>query len=353
MKIWFDILSPKQLFLFTSVADEVKKFSHKVFLTSRKYVQLDDLIDGAFGNWKIAKIGRWGGRSLESKLKASIERMSALLDYVLEIDPDVCLSSGSPEAARICYGLGIPHLIISDTPHSPINRLSAPLSEKILTPWVIPREEWIEAGAREESIVRYKSLDPCFWLRRLDLDKRVLRKLGLEEGKYVFLRMPETQASYLKASDESFIEVINFLAEKIGNMRLVVSCRYPEQSKLMRKSLRKENVTIIDELLPGPSIIFYSAFFIGGGGTMTQEAALLGIPSISIYPHKLPTVLDFLRRRMLIVRCEDPRELADLSLRILTNVDEVKKEWKRRAEDLWKLMEDPMKVVLRELGNLS
>ncbi|MCD6535826.1 MAG: hypothetical protein J7K49_02180 [Thaumarchaeota archaeon] len=58
MKVWCDILSPKQLFLFTSVAKRFREIGYKVYLTSRHYVQLNGLIDGAFREWRILKIGR-------------------------------------------------------------------------------------------------------------------------------------------------------------------------------------------------------------------------------------------------------------------------------------------------------
>ena len=86
---------------------------------------------------------------------------------------------------------------------------------------------------------------------------------------------------------------------------------------------------------------------------MTQEAALLGVPTISIYPKKLPTVLEFLRKKKLIQHSTNPIELAEVVRKMLANIDEVKKVWRRRAEKLWEIMEDPMKVIMRELETLT
>jgi len=351
MKIWCDILSPKQLFLFTSIGRVLREIGHKVYLTSRHYVQLNGLIDTMFKEWRIPKIGRWGGGSLVEKLKASVERTSMLLDHVIELDPDLCISSGSPEAARICYGLGIPHFMISDTPHSPVNPLTAPLSKAILTPWVIPKEEWLRAGAREELIRYYRALDPCFWLKEFKPDEKVLERLGLEKGQYVFMRMPESKAAYLKSNDERLLELAKLLAQKLDNKKLVISCRYPEQLKAARELLQLNNVKIIGELLPGPSLTYYSMLFVGGGGTMTQEAALLGVPTISIYPQRLPTVLEFLERKGLVIRCETAEDLVRVFADLLGRIGEVKEEWEEKARDLWRSMEDPMEVLLQVLRN--
>jgi len=352
MRIWLDALSPKQLFLFTSIAQRLRTSGHDVWITSRRYVQLDGLIESIFKDWDIIQVGEWGGGGLEGKLRASINRMNLLLEKVLSAKPDLCFSSGSPEASRICYGLRIPHYIISDTPHSPVNRLSAPLSRKIFTPWVIPRREWVEAGARKESISYYKALDPCFWLRDFKPDRGILDQLNVEEGEYILFRMPETQASYLREADEPFLRFVDKLAEEFAG-KIIVSCRYREQSEFARKVLRKSNIQILDKLFPGASITYYSILFIGGGGTMTQEAALLGVPTISIYPKKLPTVLGFLKKKKLIQHSTNPIELAEVARKMLAKIDEVKKVWKRRAEKLWKIMEDPMRVIMRELETLT
>lgn len=353
MRVWCDILSPKQLFLFTSIGKRLIEIGHEVYLTARHYVQLNGLIDGAFKEWRISKIGEWGGGSLPGKLRASVERTLLLLNHITDTNPDLCFSSGSPEAARICYGLGIPHIMVSDTPHSPVNPLSAPISKFVLTPWVIPREEWVRAGAREESIRHYRALDPCFWLRDFKPDRNVLDKLDLNEGEYILVRMPESMAAYLESDDESFIGLIKAIAQKLSDTTLVVSCRYLEQFENARNLLQLRNVKVLSDLVPGPSLIYYSSLFLGGGGTMTQEAALLGIPTISIYPQKLPTVLEFLRGAGLIIRCEFVEDLPHILMDLLGEIDVIKNEWGNRARALWEEMEDPMDVLLRTLNELA
>jgi len=352
MKIWMDILTPKQLLLFTSIAKRLKDIGHDLLLTSRRYVQLDELIDSIYKGYDIIRVGEWGGKGLAGKLTASIERMKPLLKQVLSQNPDLCISSGSPEAARIAYGLRIPHFLISDTPHSPVNRLTAPLSEQVLTPWVIPFREWVEAGADRRRIARYKALDPCFWLRELKPDEKVLEELALEKRRYILFRMPETKAAYLDARDESFVKLLMRLGEMADELEIVALCRYREQAELARRLLG-DKVKVVDRLIPGPSLTAYSALFIGGGGTMTQEAALLGVPAISVYPGKLPTVLRFLEKRRLVVYCSNMSDVKEELGKMLDDLEKVRRLWEKRSERLWKVMEDPFQVVLEKVEVLS
>jgi len=349
MRIWFDILSPKQLFLFTSLAKTLKDLGHEPIITSRHYIQLDDLLERISRDWNVAKIGSWGGGTLEGKLRASINRLGKLLDHIIKLKPDIAFSSGSVEASRISYGLGIPHILISDTPHSPVNRLVAPISEKVLTPWIISDDEWIDAGAHPKKIRHYKALDPCFWLRDFTPSRDQLRELRLKEGEYILLRMPETMASYLRMRDEQFLNFIENLVKILDELKLVILCRYREQSRIIRRSLKDEKVLVIDKPIFGQSLIYYSSIFIGGGGTMTQEAALLGVPTISIYPKELPTAIKFLVENGLILYYSNTEQLLRGIRKIIGERDVMRDESKAKAENLWKIMEDPKKRVIEEV----
>jgi len=346
MKFWFDILTPKQLLLFTSLAEILLKEGHEVFLTSRSYEQLNDFLDGYFGEWGIRRYGRFGGARLDEKLRASIERLGELLTPILEEKPDVAISSGSPEASRIAYGLGFPHILISDSPHSPVNPLSAPLSVKVLTPWIIPIEEWGKSGARR--VKKYRALDPYFWLRNFEPSRELLEELGLREREYVLLRLPESYAAYLKISDEELLEELRSLPELLSPLKLVVMTRYRRQRELAEKILGSETI-ILSKLVPGASLIYYSDFFVGGGGTMTQEAAMLGVPAYSIYPGKLPTVLRFLVKRGLVRRFKRVSSFLKNVPRIIRNADELRRDAGKKSRRLWELMRNPEKEVVREL----
>ena len=82
---------------------------------------------------------------------------------------------------------------------------------------------------------------------------------------------------------------------------------------------------------------------------MTQEAALLGVPAISIYPKKLPTAIKFLVENGLVLYYPDPERLSRDFGRILEERDSMREECKARAESLWRIMEDPKKRVIEEV----
>ena len=127
MKIWFDILTPKQILFLGSLADYLKKKGFQLFLTSRNYREAIELAE--MKDLDIIRVGRHGGNSLEGKLLYSCYRTTKLAQMINKKEIDLLVSFSSVEAARVAFGLSIPHLCISDSTHAEaVSRLTIPLS---------------------------------------------------------------------------------------------------------------------------------------------------------------------------------------------------------------------------------
>ncbi|MDJ0270035.1 MAG: DUF354 domain-containing protein [Aigarchaeota archaeon] len=340
MLVWIDILTPKQFWFFTSLEKRLKALGLDVMLTSRRYEQVLPLIE-AVGRDDIIIVGEYGGGSLEGKLRASIARSMELAEHIINSAPALAVSSGSPEAARIAYGLAIPHILASDTPHSPVNSLCAPLSRRIFTPWIIGKTPWTKYGVRPRSITLYRGLDPIAWLDEMPHDKSVLRQYDLRENNYIVIRGSEFKAAYLGEEYlTQFIELVRKLAEVSAGYDVVVMPRYGDEVKRLEDVL-DSSVKIVKKPVVGSAILRYSSSFIGGGGTMTQEAALMGVPVFSIYPKKLPEVISFLIRQGLVKRPRNVPSLVQEVKRILRDVDYFKERYTRLARRIRETMRNP------------
>lgn len=157
MKIWIDVLTPKQVNFFAPLYRRLHSKGHKVTLTTRDYREANQTL--ATLRIDATRIGRHGGSDPRKKLTSSTKRIEKLIPFVDKVNPDVCISFSSPEAARVSFGMGVPHLCVSDSPHAEaVSRLTVPLSKRIFTPSVIPKEAWTRYGIAEENIVQYKAL---------------------------------------------------------------------------------------------------------------------------------------------------------------------------------------------------
>ena len=126
-RIWIDALTPKQaLFANAMFKGAPKKFEIKI--TTRNYSELNKFLSHQGLNY--TSIGSHGGGGLKEKLAASVSRESDLIEFASSTKFDYSFSFLSPEAARVSFGLGIPHFVCSDSPHAwAPSKLSVPLSE--------------------------------------------------------------------------------------------------------------------------------------------------------------------------------------------------------------------------------
>ena len=156
MKIWFDVLTPKQLLFFEPMIKRIKK-NHTVLCTSRDYQQVTQL--AKIRGLKLIIVVKHGGSRRHDKLNASLHRAKSLSLRIKGFSPDITISFCSPEAARVSYGLDITHICFSDSPHATaVMRLVIPLVQKLLIPWIIPKKEFTKFGINIKDVISYRSI---------------------------------------------------------------------------------------------------------------------------------------------------------------------------------------------------
>jgi len=326
---------------------------HDVLRTTRHYREVNELLE--LKGIEAINIGRHGGPTLEGKLEANTRRILRLIDLVTKYKPNVAVSASSPEAARVAFGLGVPHICLSDSPHAEaVCRLTIPLSRKLITPKIIPQKAWRKFGATPEMIVQYDALDPIVWIRPLHFDPHILEQLNLDPGKPIItFRAEEAFAAYLLGivtdKEPVILPVIKNLMDKLGDdAQFVALPRYGEQVPALRTGL-SNRLIIPKTAVDGPSLLACTSIFIGAGGTMTTEAALLGVPTISCYPGEPTLVEKYLVKQNLVFRATAPKEVAKKALQLISQIDSFRKIHQEKAKALIAQMEDPIKVITRTL----
>jgi predicted glycosyltransferase len=347
MRVWIDALTPKHALFFDPLYRDLSRDGHDLLITTRTYREAVEALRLRRLPFRI--VGEHGGGSRYGKLLASGQRVVKLAQLIERWRPDTAISFSSPEAARVAFGLGVPHIAVNDSPHSwLVARLSIPLSRYVCSPWIIRRRVWLDFGARPDGIVPYRALDPAAWLKRFKPNPAVLRQLDLKRDKpIILLRTEESFASYLegKASDKA--PVIGPITQEIlrwkVDAQIVISTRYGLQAPVLRQKFGRR-VRIVDHVIDATSLLYYSTFFIGSGGTMTVEAALLGRPAISCFPGEKPLYIKYLEKEGLVRTIQSSREIASRVVRTLASEEE-REEQQRRGTKLLQEMEDPVRVI--------
>lgn len=353
-KIMIDILTPKHALFFNYLSKRLVRRGCDVLFTTRRYSEVEGMVN--FLKIDTRVIGRHGGVNLFGKLLAYSERVRLLANLVKREHPSLILSGGSPEAARVAFGLGVPHLMVNDSPHAiAVGRLTAPLSKKIFTPWVVPIRDWLVLGAPEGSVERYRGLDPVIWLKNFRPDEAVLSDLNLDSSKPIISYRPEEfQAAYLGSREPITPPLVKKILSKLRHsskidFQFVVMARYGSH-KPYREYFGRAAV-YANKCIDARSLIYFSSVFIGGGGTMLTESALLGTPSISVYPGSTRAE-EYLLKKRLVWKHKDMLSTIRIISSFLTISRSERERMRLRAQRILEDMEDPGDRVLMSIDKL-
>ena len=342
MKIWIDILTPKQL-LFSEPIIEKLGQKHDILCTSREYNEVTKL--AKIRHFDLIFVGKHGGGDKKSKLKASIERIEKLTKKINKFKPDVVISFGSPEAARISFGLGIKHIMFCDSPHAnAVMRLTLPLIQKLLIPYVIPKKEFSKFGINEKNIVQYKAIDAVVTMQR-KINQNIISPFKNNNKKNILIRVEEEEASYTSKSSK-IIPIIQKIANDYKDENIIVLGRYTQQIINLQKIMGKK-IKVIKMSFDGKYLLNDTDVFIGSGGTMTAESALMGIPTISY--NAVPNIIEnFLVKKSLVKRETNPKKVSNEIRIIFARKND---QNQKRAKKVVKQMEDPIEKLIKIIKN--
>ncbi len=355
MKIALDILTPKQCMFSLKLSEQLECRGHKVLKTTRKYREVNQLLE--LKGIKVEVVGEHGGGNLANKLRTSAQRILELSTVIEDFSPDIAISFSSPEMARVSFGLGIPHVSINDSPHAvAVARLTIPLSRKLMTPKIIPKGAWTKFGISSSDIVQYNALDPWVWLKDFKPDRQILSNLVLDDSKpIVTFRTEESFASYLLGEDlpeTTMVPLIKQVLEKTKDVQVVVVPRYEEQIKALHR-IFKDKIIVCNTTIDGPSLLHYTSVFVGGGGTMTTESTLLGVPTFSCYPNKPFEILKYLVKNKLVTLVKNPKQLSRKITCTLEDLENIKKMQIKKIQTMIKNFEDPIEKIVTEVEKIG
>lgn len=310
------------------------KTSNSVLCTTRNYREVNEL--AKIKKMKIVVVGKHGGESKSGKLDASLQRSAGLGKIIDRFKPDLAISFCSPEAARVAFGLGIKHVAFCDSPHAEaVMKLSIPMIQKLLVPWIIPKKEFTKYGIAEKNIVPYKAIDASVIVK-----SAIKQKPKPKKKKSILIRVEEEHAAYAQKNNHT-IQIIQKIADKFPDHTIMVLPRYKSQILTLRKKLGNK-VKILGKVIVGNDLLQDVDVFVGSGGTMTAEAALMGIPTISY--NAVPNIVqNYLVRKKLITLESNPDKIVSMIGKALSSNN---KNLEKNARQTLASMEDPYKKLI-------
>jgi predicted glycosyltransferase len=288
MKVWIDLSNSPHPLLFAPIARRLKGDGHDVLITARDNAQTVALAQRRWPGVEV--IGSSSPKGKTAKLAAIGRRIAELRSWAAGSRPDVALSHNSYAQIAAARALRIPAVTAMDFEHQPANHLAFRLADRVLVPEILPLRSLQLQGGTPRKVVRYPGLKEELYIGDFEPDNRILATLGIKQRPrtVVAARTPPTRALYHGFANPLFEEALMTVCSQ-ENLVCIALARHPEQLAAM-EALDLPNCIIPRAAIDSRSLIYVSDAMIGGGGTMTREAALMGIPTWTLFAGTPPAV---------------------------------------------------------------
>ncbi|HJX30957.1 MAG TPA: DUF354 domain-containing protein [Thermodesulfobacteriota bacterium] len=337
--IWIDLDNSPHVPLFRPVIEELNKRGIKTIVTARDYAQTIKLLE--LWNIEHEPIGKHGGKRKVDKILNLFHRAGQLIRFIHNKNVGLALSHGSRTQLLAARILGMRSILMLDYEYTE-RFLFNLLATKLLIPSYIPDARLQENNFSLHKVIRYNGFKEQLYLRSFVPDCTLRNQLAIEEEKIlVTLRPSAMLGNYHNILSEKIIlKLLENLVDN-PNVYILVVYRTKEDKELINSSFPKK-VRFLERAVDGLQLIWNSDVFISGGGTMNREAALLGVPTYSVFSGKKPYLDEYLAQQGKLVFIDTPEKACGL----IAQKRHITSDYKSTNE---KVLQHVVELLLQEL----
>lgn len=295
MRIWIDISNSPHVNMFYSLIKELESEGHQIIITSRPLANTIALLDQK--GLQHTTIGEHYGKDFLKKVFGFPIRILQLKKFLKDKNIDVAVSQSSFHSPVVARLMGIPSIYTNDNEHAMGNKPAFFCATQILIPENLPIKNIAKTGISIKKIKQYPGVKEGIYLWSKGETIQEKRKQQNPATIKIYIRPEPQTAQYYKGKENFLDETIIALQDKYA---IIVLPRDANQSKHYKQE--KFHATYVpDNPLSFDDIAADCSIFIGAGGSMTRELAILGIPTISVYQDDLLEVDQFLISKNLML----------------------------------------------------
>ena len=285
MKIWIDFINTPQVSFFLPFIKEFEREGHEVFLTCRDSGNTVSLLQS--NNLDFHLVGDVVKRSTIDKILYFPRRILALWRVVKKNKPDFALGQSSFYMPVVAKMLGVPSLYTNDNEHAKGNILGFLFSDSVVLPLALESKKFTHRWPLKGKIDFYPGVKEAIYLSQ----NTTLTDVQPSTADSVIYFRPEPDtAQYYDGPKHFFDQVLKDLAKLY---HVVILPRSNEQI-IHYQSLTSEGIEVRSSPLSFDKIVSNCLLFIGAGGSMNRELAVLGVPVVSVYQAHLLAVDQYL-----------------------------------------------------------
>ena len=292
MKIWFDLSNSPHINLFSALIRDLMN-EHEVIITCRPLANTIDLLD--LHKFSYTVVGKHYGGKFSSKLFGYPVRVWQLYKFLKKQKPEIAISQSSFHSPITAWLLDVPSIYMNDNEHAMGNIPSFIFATKILIPEFLDRKKVHKQWAKDSKIIQYPGVKEGIYLWNAPI-----RKVNSGEKK-IYVRPEPWIAQYYKGAINFLDDMLLYLKDKSN---IVLLPRGKDQA-LHYEQEKFRGIEVLNKPLSLEEIAASCQLFIGAGGTMTREMAVLGIPTISVYQDDLLDVDEYLISKGMMIHKPD------------------------------------------------
>lgn len=307
MRIWFDLSNSPHINLFAALIKDLMR-EHEVIITCRPLANTIDLLD--LHGFSYTVVGKHYGGKFSSKIMGYPVRVKQLYQFLKKAKPDIAISQSSFHSPLTARLLGIPSIYMNDNEHAMGNIPSFVFASKILIPEFLDRKKVHKQWARDSKIIQYPGVKEGIYLWNAAIPAT------LSGEKFIYVRPEPWIAQYYKGALNFMDDMLLYLKDRY---KVVLLPRGKDQARHYEQE-KFTGIKVLNKPLSLEQIASDCRLFIGAGGTMTREMAVLGIPTISVYQDALLDVDQYLIDKGMMVHL--PNLTGQGAVEYLTNCEQ-------------------------------
>lgn len=295
MKIWFDLSNSPHINMFYDLIRELEREGHEVIITCRPLANTIDLLQQK--GLKYTVVGGHYGKKFYKKIIGYPIRVMQLKKFLSQNRPDIAVSQSSFHSPLVARLLGIPSIYTNDNEHAMGNISAFYFASEVLIPENLPMKNVVKKGASTKKVFHYPGVKEGIYLWKKGEEIHEQRKDMKNDQVKIYLRPEPLTAQYYKGG-------LNFLDEMLEKLQhhYEVTILARDKTQLQHyKQPRFSALRVPEKPMKFDEIAKDCTLFIGAGGSMTREFAILGIPTISVYQDDLLEVDKFLIQKKLLI----------------------------------------------------
>jgi predicted glycosyltransferase len=310
-----DIENPPQVRYLLPIVRRLRERDAHVVVTARDYGITLELLKREGVDFR--PLGAHFGASKVSKVAGNLRRTIQLRRLMRRADRTAAVISCSRSASLAARSLAVPSFVICD--YEFVNLAAFRVARSyVLHPDVIPAAAFTSRGVDSRRLLPFVGIKEGISFAGVDPSRIPPARIPEADTHpgvtRVLVRPPAEESHYHRTESTSFAdEMLRCLARRDDCLTLFLP-RYDHQvGKLARHEWKRAPV-VLDRPIDFVELYNTVDVVVSGGGTMTREAAYVGVPAISIFQGKIGAVDRYLASLGRLTLLSEPSELDSVDL---------------------------------------